>query len=92
MLVQVEIYKSKLDLGSQSVDEFMSDMSAALADVYPNGNWLWIATLYGDRVILSVAQNDESKYFEHTYERKDDMSFTFGPAVEVKRVSQYVRA
>lgn len=90
--VSVNVYKSSINLGSQSVEEFTADLVVALRELYPSAKWFWISEVYGDRVIASIeGENYESSYFEHPYSRSIDGEFTFGAGVEVKRVSTFVK-
>ena len=90
--VITEVFKAKLDLGIQSVQEFSNDLLSALRELHSGAEWIWVEQLYGERVIVYVEmRGDSGKYYEHTFERKDDGSFTFGEAVEVMLARQFVR-
>jgi sulfatase maturation enzyme AslB (radical SAM superfamily) len=95
-MIEISVFKSDLDLGSMSVQDFSTAIRDALmAASYSNARWFWVEQLYGDRVIVCVEMEGDTytcKYYEHAYSYdKVAAKFTFGEGYEMKRVSQFVR-
>lgn len=85
-----------LNLGPYStVAEFSSALSDAAKELYSFSSWVYPTEISPGEVILSVESGDDDwkiEYFKHAYEVDVDGDFTFGEAVEMRRVSQFVAA
>jgi len=89
-IVKTEVFKSSLDLGEQSVEEFSADLHSALRAEFPGFEWLWVNQLHGNRAIVYMENDSQAGSFEVAFVRTSD-GFTFGEPIEVTAMTIYVR-
>lgn len=90
--IKTVVYKASLDIGSKTLDEFLSELrDAAKEQLYSSARWVWLEETKSDTVILAIEDdNYDTSYFLHTYKMNLDETFEFGEGVEVERSKVFV--
>lgn len=88
----INIQKAVLDLGEDTLDEFMSKLNDAVKSAYSSADpWdVWIRVIRGDWLVASVwSDGGGVKLMRHSYKREAD-SFKLGAGEAVREVVSYV--
>lgn len=67
-LLTTIVNKAYFNMGdAETLEEFTDSMRAAARESYPTGDWIWIAQISPEKVVVSVDSTSAYSYFEHTW-------------------------
>lgn len=98
IMMDVLVHKANIPMvKGESLNQFTNLLSTegrkhvlAKLNIAPKSGGAWLTETFQDRVVFSTYKDNEpTRYHSFTYTRDKDGSFTFGPIVEVVRVTSF---